>query len=190
MKKILFTLLSFVLICSAAQARKVSGTVTSGEEKLSAVIVTDGKNFTQTKPNGKFKFEIEDDAQFVYIITPSGYAGDWSSGVPAFFQTAEGKSKFAFDLKKLKSDGSSMYNLIAVGDPQPRTDAHFEIFAGKPLDELSQTAQSLEGLTIGFSLGDMCWDVLPLLDKWKGAITRTGIPFYPVVGNHDHDRDA
>lgn len=50
MKKILFTLLSFVLICSAAQARKVSGTVTSGEEKLSAVIVTDGKNFTQTKP--------------------------------------------------------------------------------------------------------------------------------------------
>lgn len=190
MKKILFTLLSFVLICSAAQARKVSGTVTSGEEKLSAVIVTDGKNFTQTKPNGKFKFEIEDDAQFVYIITPSGYAGDWSSGVPAFYQTAEGKSKFAFDLKKLKSDGSSMYNLIAVGDPQPRTDAHFEIFAGKPLDELSQTAQSLEGLTIGFSLGDMCWDVLPLLDKWKGAITRTGIPFYPVVGNHDHDRDA
>ena len=190
MKKILFTLLSFVLICSAAQARKVSGTVTSGEEKLSAVIVTDGKNFTQTKPNGKFKFEIEDDAQFVYIITPSGYAGDWSSGVPAFYQAAEGKSKFAFDLKKLKSDGSSMYNLIAVGDPQPRTDAHFEIFAGKPLDELSQTAQSLEGLTIGFSLGDMCWDVLPLLDKWKGAITRTGIPFYPVVGNHDHDRDA
>ena len=86
MKKILFTLLSFVLICSAAQARKVSGIVTSGEEKLSAVIVTDGKNFTQTKPNGKFKFEIEDDAQFVYIITPSGYAGDWSSGVPAFYQ--------------------------------------------------------------------------------------------------------
>lgn len=189
MKKILFTLLSFVLICSAAQARKVSGTVTSGEEKLSGVIVTDGTNFTQTKPNGKFKFEIEDDAQFVYIITPSGYAADWSSGVPAFYRTAEGVSKFSFDLKKLEGDGS-IYNLIAVGDPQPRTDAHFEIFAGKPLDDLAATAQSLEGITIGFSLGDMCWDVLPLLDKWKGAITRTGIPFYPVVGNHDHDRDA
>ena len=189
MKKILFTLLSFVLICSAAQARKVSGTVTSGEEKLSGVIVTDGTNFTQTKPNGKFKFEIEDDAQFVYIITPSGYAADWSSGVPAFYRAAEGVSKFTFDLKKLDGDGS-MYNLIAVGDPQPKTDAHFEIFAGKPLDDLAATAQSLEGITIGFSLGDMCWDVLPLLDKWKGAITRTGIPFYPVVGNHDHDRDA
>ena len=189
MKKILFTLLSFVLICSAAQARKVSGIVTSGEEKLSGVIVTDGTNFTQTKPNGKFKFEIEDDAQFVYIITPSGYAADWSSGVPAFYRAAEGVSKFSFDLKKLEGDGS-IYNLIAVGDPQPRTDAHFEIFAGKPLDDLAATAQSLEGITIGFSLGDMCWDVLPLLDKWKGAITRTGIPFYPVVGNHDHDRDA
>ena len=189
MKRILFLLLSLVIASNAAFARKVSGIVTSGEEKLSGVIVTDGQNFTQTKPNGKFKFEIKDDAQFVYIITPSGYAADWSSGVPAFYRAAEGVSKFTFDLKKLDGDGS-MYNLIAVGDPQPRTDAHFEIFAGKPLDDLAATAQSLEGITIGFSLGDMCWDVLPLLDKWKGAITRTGIPFYPVVGNHDHDRDA
>ena len=166
-KKLFLLMLSLAVFCNMAEARKVSGVVKSGEETLSGVIVTDGKNFTQTGKKGKFTFEIEDDAQFVYIITPSGYAGDWSSGVPAFYQAAEGKSKFAFDLKKLKSDGSSMYNLIAVGDPQPRTDAHFEIFAGKPLDELSQTAQSLEGLTIGFSLGDMCWDVLPLLDGVK-----------------------
>ena len=41
-----------------------------GEEKLSDVIVTDGKNFTQTK-KGKFKFEIDDNAEFVYIITTS-----------------------------------------------------------------------------------------------------------------------
>ena len=188
-KKLLFLMLSVAVFCSVAEARKVSGTVTSGEEKLSGVIVTDGKNFTQTGKKGKFAFEIADDAEFVYIITPSGYAGDWSSGVPAYFRRAEGESKFNFDLVKLNGD-ASIYNLIAVGDPQPKTDAHFDIFAGKPLDDLTQTAKSLEGITIGFSLGDMCWDVLPLLDKWKGAITRTGIPFYPVVGNHDHDRDA
>ena len=50
------------------------------------MIVTDGTNFTQTNKNGKFSFEIKDDAQFVYIVTPAGYAGDWSEGVPAFFK--------------------------------------------------------------------------------------------------------
>ena len=78
MKKILFSILALVLVCFAAQARKVSGSVVSGEEKLSGVIVTDGTNFTQTGKNGKFSFEIRDNAEFVYIVTPAGYAGEWS----------------------------------------------------------------------------------------------------------------
>ena len=103
MKKILLTLLAFGAVCFCAEARKVSGNVISGEEKLSGVIVTDGTNFTQTNKNGKFSFEIKDDAQFVYIVTPAGYAGDWSEGVPAFFKRAEGVSKFTFDLVKTET---------------------------------------------------------------------------------------
>ena len=76
-RKILFLLFVLAAFSNAIEARKVSGLVVSSDEKLSGVIVTDGKNFTQTKPNGKFSFEIEDDAEFVYIVTPSGYAGDW-----------------------------------------------------------------------------------------------------------------
>ena len=68
MKRILFLLLSLVIASNAAFARKVSGIVTSGEEKLSGVIVTDGQNFTQTKPNGKFKFEIKDDAVAFFVV--------------------------------------------------------------------------------------------------------------------------
>ena len=88
MKRIVLMLSAALLICSAADARKVTGSVVSGEEKLSGVIVTDGVNFTQTKKNGKFSFEIKDDAEFVYIVTPAGYAADWSTGVPAFYQKA------------------------------------------------------------------------------------------------------
>lgn len=81
-------MLAFALICNTAQARKVTGTVKCGKEKLSGVIVTDGKNFTETK-KGKFAFEIEDDAEFVFIVTPAGYTADFSSGVPAFYKPAE-----------------------------------------------------------------------------------------------------
>ena len=49
MKKIILTLLALVAVYTTADARKVKGSVISGEEKLSGVIVTDGTNFTQTK---------------------------------------------------------------------------------------------------------------------------------------------
>lgn len=186
MKRILTALLALVTLASAMQARTVTGSVKSGKKNLSGVIVTDGKNFTQTARNGKFTFEIEDDAAFVYIITPSGYAGDWTSGSPAFYQKAEGSDNFVFDLKYLGECGK--YNIIAVGDPQPRSNAQFEEFAGRPLEDMARTAASLEGVTVGIALGDVCYDKLHLQKAWKKEIVRTGIPFYTAVGNHDHDR--
>ncbi len=188
MKKILTITAALLVLCSVAEARKVSGTVKSGEEKLSGVIVTDGKNFTQTKKNGKFSFEIEDDAEFVYIITPSGYTADFSSGVPAFYQEAAGKKKFAFDL--IPTDKSGDYTLVAFADPQFRSDKHFEQFAGLPLDDLSETTKALKGAAAGVVLGDICYDNFELWDDYKREILRTGIPVYPAPGNHDHDYTA
>lgn len=189
MKKFFMFLLAVLFVYNVADARKVSGKVISGEEKLSGVIVTDGKNFTQTKPNGKFAFEIEDDAEFVYIVTPSGYAADWSSGVPAFYQLAEGQDKFMFDLKKL-APADYNYNIIAIGDPQAKDAEQFAIFAGEPLADLTATAQSLKGFTVGITMGDNCWDRHKVLEMWKKDIVKTGIPVYPVIGNHDHDGAA
>lgn len=186
MKKLFLTICTFAVFCCVAQARKVSGQIISGEEKLSGVIVTDGTSFTQTNKNGKFSFDIKDDAEFVYIVTPAGYAGEWSGGVPAFFKRAEGVKKFTFDL--VKTDTKGDYNIVAVGDPQPYTEEHFSIFAGEPLDDLSKTTRSLGLSAVGIALGDISWDVPERLDDWKREIVRTDIPFYPVIGNHDHVR--
>ncbi len=186
MKKFLFTLLLVGAAGLYAEARTVTGAVISGKEKLSEVIVTDGTNFTKTGKNGKFTFDINDDAAFVYIVTPSGYAGDWTSGVPAFYQPAEGKDHFVFDLKFVGD--CDTYNIIAVGDPQPRSDAQFEEFAGAPLDDLAKTAATLPGVTVAVALGDVCYDKLHLQKRWKEEIVRAGIPFYTAVGNHDHDQ--
>ena len=188
MKKIVMMLLALGAASFAADARKVSGSVISGEEKLAGVIVTDGENFTQTKKNGKFSFEINDDAEFVYIVTPSGYVADWSTGVPAFYQEAAGRNKFTFDLRK--TDASGDYSIIAVSDPQTKDKKHFSQFAGAPMTDLIETAGQLEGAAVGIVLGDICWDSLELLEDYKNEILRTGIPFYPVVGNHDHELEA
>ena len=186
MKKIFLTFSLLAVLGLSMQARTVTGKVVSGNEKLSGVVVTDGTNFTQTSKNGKFSFEIEDDAAFVYIITPSGYAGDWSGGVPAFYQPAVGKNDFVFELKHISD--TDTYNIIAVGDPQPRSDAQFEEFAGAPLEDLAQTASRLQGMTVAIALGDVCYDKLHLQKRWKEEVVRAGIPFYTAVGNHDHDQ--
>lgn len=172
---------------SIANARIVTGKVVCEGKGICKVIVTDGTSFTQTKRNGSFKFNIKDDAKFVYIITPSGYIADWSKGSPEFYQRAEERNNFIFNLQKTET-GNEEYNLIVVGDPQPRSNAHFEEFIGRPLDDICRTAAALSSPTIGIVVGDICYDKLPLLKRWKEEITRTGIPFYPSVGNHDHDR--
>ena len=185
MKKIIVSILAFAALAIGAEGRKVTGSVTCGETGLAGVTVTDGKNFTQTKANGKFAFEIEDDAEHVFIVTPAGYVADWSSGVPAFYQKAEGVSKFSFPLQRTKAGND--YNIIAVSDPQTYSDEHFAMFAGKPLEDLTKTAATLDAVTVGLSLGDISWDRIEVLDMYKKEIVRTGIPFYPVVGNHDNE---
>ncbi|MBR6547337.1 MAG: calcineurin-like phosphoesterase C-terminal domain-containing protein [Bacteroidales bacterium] len=188
MKKILAFSAALLMLCSVAEARKVTGKVVSGKEKLAGVIVTDGEHFTKTKNNGKFTFNINDDAEFVYIVTPAGYVAEWSSGVPQFYQKAEGQKKFLFDLKKTAP--SKDYSIVAIADPQTRTPEHFSQFAGKPLEDVCQTTKSLDGVAVGLALGDICWDEFDRIDDYKAEIVRTGIPFYPVVGNHDHELEV
>jgi len=185
MRKILMFVAILSGMCLSVEARPVKGTVRSGKERLAGVIVTDGVNFTATRRNGSFSLEIADNAEFVHIVTPSGYCGDWSSGVPAFYIPASGRDRFDFQLQRLKA--AEPYHIVAIADPQPHTDGHFAEFAGEPLSDIAGTAATLEGQVVGLALGDISWDRIELLDRYKENIVRTGIPFYPVIGNHDHE---
>ena len=185
MKRILIVLLAIIVANVTAEGRKVKGTVRCEKDGLAGVIVTDGYGFTVTGHGGKFTFDMSDDAEFVYIVTPAGYVADWSSGVPAFYIPVSGRKSFEFNLQR--SSASESYHIIAVSDPQAYSDEHFAKFAGQPLDDLAKTASSLNGDVVGISLGDISWDRIEILDMYKKEIVRAGIPFYPVVGNHDNE---
>ena len=64
-------------------------------------------------------------------------------------------------------NGNKEYNIIAVSDPQPRSDEHFDEFVGKPLEDIRHTAASLKGQSVGIVLGDICFDVFPLMRRWS-----------------------
>lgn len=185
MKKIFCVLAALVAAAGIADARKVKGTVTSGEKFLEGVVVTDGSSFTATNFKGQYTLDVREDAEYVYVVTPAGYVADWSSGVPAFYQSVDGKKKIDFDLQK--TCGGFDYNIMAVSDPQFYSLEQFEMFAGKPVADMTATAKSLTGVTVGLALGDIGWDESARLDDYKKAIVKTGVPFYPVVGNHDNN---
>ena len=187
MKNFALFVLCILFLSGTADARVISGEVIGDGKGLSKVIVTDGESFTTTASDGKFSFDIDDDSEFVYIVTPSGYVADWSKGSPEFYKKVKDHDFFNFELIRT-GDGSKEYNIIAVSDPQPRSDEHFDEFIGRPLEDIRCTAASMKGQSVGIVLGDICFDVLPLMERWKEDIVRAGIPFYPVVGNHDHDR--
>ena len=132
MKNFALFVLCILFLSGTVDARMISGEVIGDGKGLSKVIVTDGESFTTTSSDGKFSFDIDDDAEFVYIVTPSGYVADWSKGSPEFYKKAKGNDYFSFELART-GNGNKEYNIIAVSDPQPRSDDHFDEFIGKPL---------------------------------------------------------
>lgn len=189
MKKIAFIILSLLLACTLAEARKVTGRVHCGDEPLSGVIVTDGAHFARTRANGKFRLKVSDGAKFVFVVTPSGYTADFSSGAPQFYRRAEGEKTFDFDL--LRARDVPGCTLFSVSDPQFKDERQFAQFCGKPLEDLIARSgeYGARSNTAGVALGDICWDSYEFFEPYKREIARTGIPFYAVIGNHDHNKD-
>ena len=184
MKK-LFILLLTASLCLVAEARRVSGKVACGKEALSGVIVTDGASFTTTGRNGKFKLDVADDARFVYIVSPSGYQPDFSTGAPQFYQALTEAKRYSFQLNRTR-DGKD-FTILAVSDPQMKHERHLKKFCKAPLPDLTAQAQAHDSLrnTVVVALGDAAWNELNMFDPYKKAIAKTGVPFYNVIGNHD-----
>ncbi len=190
MKKLIIalTVLSF-LTMQGADARTVTGKVHSGKKNLSGVIVTDGASFTKTSGNGTFKLEIDDAAKFVWVVTPSGYTADYSSGTPEFYRVATAETT-SYDFDLIATRKGADFTLFSISDPQIKTQEQFDEFIGKPLEAIIDEAAKYKDNvpTVGVFLGDNVWDSYDLFGPYKENLKRAGIPFYAVIGNHDYNK--
>lgn len=184
MRKLLLCLALAAVALLPLEAKRVKGTVKGAGSPLSGVIVTDGYRFTQTAADGSFTLNTHKDARFVYVITPSGYVADFSSGAPQFYIPV-GEKAFDFELQPF-GEGPD-YTLFSVSDPQMQSKKHFKRFCGRPLGDLRGMARkySAQHATAGIALGDVAWNKHWVFEPYKEAIATTKIPFYAVIGNHD-----
>lgn len=194
MKKqfILYILLLSVTMGFAATPpllkRDVKGCVTANGKPLQGVVVSDGENFAVTDAKGAFTLETGVKAPFVFVVTPSGYIAQQQQGFPQFYLPIDGRKSYDFDLLPFAAEG---YELLAVGDPQPQNEEHMARLAGEVIPGLQSVADECRERNslpeVGIILGDIVWDRMYLMPDVKREFARLGIPFYPVIGNHDHD---
>lgn len=171
-------------------ARTVKGRVTAENSPLEGVVVSDGENFAVTDSKGAFSLTVGEKAPFVFVVTPSGYSAPCQEGFPVFYQPVDGRRcPYEFRLERLAS--SEGYELLAVGDPQPQTEEHMSRLSAEIMPELQKVAEDCRSRNdlpeVGIILGDVVWDRMYLMPEVKREFSKLGIPFYTVIGNHDHD---
>ena len=184
-----------LLVCclgAAVTARPIRGTVKCAGTPVSGVTVTDGHSFTESGADGTFTLDADDDALFISIVTPSGYLAPMEQDIPQFFRPyAASTKRYDFELRPWPATGE-VYELLAIGDPQPKTAAHFDRLRTEIIPELQRaTALGKQRGTAqaALLLGDIVWDSPELFAGVREQFASLGIPVYGVIGNHDHDRN-
>ena len=185
----LLATLCLLLVAMTGRAETVSGSIKADGKALGEVLVTDGFTFAVTDNKGYYSIELNEKAEFVYILTPKGYVADFSSGVPQFYQRIEAnKEAYDFDLKPMKGD-PDRFAMITMADTQLDTGHDTRRLMTETLPDMQATlAQYKDVQTAGIVLGDISWDVYVQNDAYKEFARRLGIPIYPVIGNHDFDK--
>ena len=189
MKQTCIIILFLLLSVMTGRAETVKGYVKSGNQGLGEVLVTDGYSFTVTDNKGNYAIELNEKAEFVYILTPKGYVADFSSGVPQFYQPVDkARKEYNFDLQPMKGN-ANRFAMITMADTQLDTASDVHRLMSETLPDMQETLKQYTDVqTAGILLGDISWDVYVQNEAYKEFARQLNIPIYPVIGNHDFDK--
>lgn len=188
MKQKNYLALSLLLLASAmASAKTVAGSVKAEGKGLAGVVVTDGKSFATTDAQGNYKIEADDKADFISIVTPSGYVASYASGTPEFYKTLNAKN-FDFTLYPFGT-AKGTYTLFGIGDSQTGPEHDYDRMEHESLPALRQLGQQyLDRNTpvAAIILGDIADDRPDTYPRFKNDLKTLPFPVYTIIGNHDH----
>lgn len=163
------------------------GTVSCAGKGMADVLVTDGVNFCKTDGKGNYSLKVDPSSAFVYISSPAGHTVPVENSVPQFYKNlnlGNRSGKFNFQLEENSTD-ENKHGFIAWADPQIKANEELPLYkeAVADLRDLLKSNQSIPFHAIG--CGDIVGDNPSLFDSTKLILSKTGIPFYQSMGNHD-----
>jgi len=172
-------------------------TMDNNEPGIPNVYVSNGVDIVKTDKNGKYSISISDDA-IIFVIKPR----DWMTPVnelnlPQFYYIHKpygSPENFTFkgvnptgplpnniNFPLYAERGNSNFKMIVFGDPQPYNLEEVDFFSENIISELV----GIKGVEFGMTMGDIVGDNLDLLKPINEAVSKIGVPWYNVLGNHD-----
>jgi hypothetical protein len=178
-----------------ASAVRIRGQVRSGGRGLARVAITDGFNVTDTAADGTFELISSAEREFVSISLPAGYRIPTNAtGTARFYepitQDSGGEATAEFDLERLNGPDEN-HSLFLLADIQTEDMDELNWFHEQTVPDIQGVVRSLDNTpALGIACGDIMFNHLELYPEYERAVSRMGIPFFQVVGNHDMDFSA
>lgn len=178
---------------------RVRGRVVSGGRGLARVGVTDGLRVVETDGEGRFELPSDTGRDFVACSLPAGHRiPRGGTGTARFYHPlrpdGRGEMDALFELQPLEGPGErpdECHALLLLPDIQTQDAWEMTRFHELSVPDVAATAQALGDRPVfGVAAGDIMFDDLSLYPEYERGVSRIGVPFFQVVGNHDLDFDG
>lgn len=159
-------------------------------QPINNVVITDGYTCTTTDQKGIYQMKKDRHATLVYYSTPSDYQVNTTSEsikTASFYsELTAGTERYDFELKKLPSSETD-FILIAIGDPQVRTEANIKRFETETMADIKKFIATQSTPIYGIALGDIVHDKMEYFDQMKKLMGSANMPVHSAIGNHDKE---
>lgn len=179
-----------------------NGVLDQDEPGISNVVVSNGAEVVLTNEKGKYEISIDEKDATIFVIKPAGYQLPVNElNQPQFFyiHKPEGSPELEYEgvaptgplpesvnFPLINSNEQQEYKVLLFGDPQPYSEREVGYFDRDIVSELVDT----EAYKFGITLGDIVGDHLNLYEPYNKSVSKIGVPWFNVYGNHDMNFDV
>jgi hypothetical protein len=178
-----------------AGAVRVRGRVVAAGRGVRGARVSDGLHVVATDADGRFTLVTTAEQRYVTLCPPPGYAlpthqAGTARCYVALAPDGGAEQEVRFELQPLGED-DDRHGFVVLADPQTQNAFDMGRFHAETVPDVIATRAALGGVPLfGVGCGDLMYDDLSLYPEYERAVTRMGLPFVQVVGNHDLDFSA
>lgn len=172
------------------------------ERGVAHVAVSNGRDVSFTDTQGHYQLPIGED-NIIFVIKPSQYKFPVDeTNRPVFYYihkpngsptdvkfqgvTPTGPLPRHIDFALVPSVETDSFSALIFGDPQVRNLEQLHYFDKTIVSELV----NVKDVAFGISMGDIVDEDLTLYDAYNRSVSRVGIPWHNLIGNHDSNYEA
>lgn len=181
--------LSTLLPTRAMRPIRLRGRVVANGRAVTGARVSDGRTVVRVDDAGRFDFVSTETQRFLSVCPPRGFeipmnpTGTMRLHVPINASAAEQAHEFELVARRASDEKHAM---IVIADPQTENAFEMQRFHSETAVDVAATRQALgDQVVFGVTDGDIMFDHLELYPDYERAVSRMGMPFAQVVGNHD-----